>query len=236
MREIDVDLWVREIPLRFLGLEVGARMTVFRLPNGDLFVHSPVQLVDGLRAEIESLGRVAHLVAPNKFHHLFLGDWIEAFPDASLHLAPGLAEKRKDLPPASRLGDEPDAAWADVIDQVALQGFPFANEVNFFHRPSGTLVLTDIAFNIGPDSAPLTRFFFKLNGVYDRLAPTVLEKILIKDRPKFRAGLERILSWPFARVIVAHGAIKEHGGREDLVHGYKWLLGHEADHRERSLR
>ena len=228
MRELHSDVWVTEIPLRFLGLEVGARMTIFRLPGGDLFVHSPVRLNETLRSEVDALGRVAHLVAPNKFHHLFLSDWIDAYPDAQLHLAPGLAEKRKDLPAAKTLGDEPDAAWAGILDQVALQGFPFANEVDFFHRPSQTLVLTDIAFNIGPEAAPLTRLFFKLNGVYDRVAPTILEKLLIKDRPAFRAGLETILSWPFERVIVAHGAVKEKGGREELARGYDWLLERQA--------
>ena len=224
MRELHSDLWVTESPLRFLGLEVGARMTVIRLPNGDLFLHSPVRLDDRLRREVEALGRVAFLVAPNKLHHLFLGDWIEAFPDAALYLAPGLAEKRKDLQAKGTLGNAPEPAWADVLDQVALDGFSFANEVAFFHGPSQTLILTDTAFNVGPDAAPGTRLFFKAAGVYDRLSPTVLEKMLIRDRPAFRVGLERILSWPFERVIVSHGAVKESGGRDELMQGYGWLL------------
>lgn len=224
MRELHSDLWVTDTPLRFLGLEVGTRMTTIRLSNGELLLHSPVRFDDGLRREIESLGRVAHLVAPNKLHHLFLEDWITAFPNASLHLAPGLDAKRKDLRAKSILGDVPEPAWADVLDQVALEGFSFANEVVFFHRPSQTLILTDIAFNVGPEAAPATRFFFKLNGIFDRLSPTVLEKLLIRDRAAFRAGLEQILEWPFERVIVTHGAVKESGGREQLRQGYAWLL------------
>ena len=225
MRELDSDLWVTEAPLRFLGLEVGARMTVVRLPNGDLFLHSPIALDEALRAEIDALGRVAFLVAPNKLHHLFLGDWVDAYPDADLYLAPGLDAKRKDLSAKGVLGDAPEPGWSEVLDQVALQGFSFANEVVFFHRPSRTVILTDIAFNVGPESATLTRAFFKMNGVYEKLSPTVLEKILIRDRAAFRIGLERILEWPFERVIVSHGAVKETGGREDLTKGYGWLLG-----------
>jgi hypothetical protein len=37
--------------------------------------------------------------------------------------------------------------------------------------------------------------------------------------------LERILEWPFERVVVAHGEVSETGGREELVRGYSWLLG-----------
>jgi len=228
MRELHADLWVTETPLRFLGLEVGTRMTTIRLPNGDLLLHSPVRLDEELRRKIQALGRVAYLIAPNKLHHLFLDDWITAFPDAALHLAPGLDSKRKDLLPAGILGDTPDPAWAEVLDQVALQGFSFANEVVFFHKPSRTLILTDTAFNVGPEAVPATRFFFKLNGVYDRVSPTILEKMLIRDRTAFRAGMERILAWPFERIIVGHGAVKESGGREELTRGYDWLLDRPA--------
>ncbi|MEM9174195.1 MAG: DUF4336 domain-containing protein [Myxococcota bacterium] len=224
MRELHADLWVDESPLRFLGLEVGARMTVVRLPNGELLLHSPIRLDADLRAEVEGLGPVAYLVAPNKLHHLFLDDWIAAFPDAALYLAPGLAEKRTDLAPTGVLGDAAEPAWAEVLDQVALGGFSFANEVVFFHRPSQTLILTDTAFNVGPEGAPLTRAFFKLAGVYGTLSPTLVEKLLIRNRDAFRAGLERVLSWPFERVVVSHGAVKEKGGREELLRGYAWLL------------
>ncbi len=224
MQRLDSDLWVTEAPLRFLGLEVGARMTVVRLPNGDLVLHSPIALTEARRSEVEALGRVAFLIAPNKLHHLFVGDWQRAFPEAEVWVAPGLEEKRSDLEVRGVLGDAPEPAWAEVLDQIALEGFSFANEVVFFHRPSGTLILTDIAFNVGPEGAPLTRLFFKLNRVYGRLSPTVLEKILIRDRAAFRAGLERALDWPFERVIVSHGAVKEKGGRAELERGYGWLL------------
>ena len=148
---------------------------------------------------------------------------LERYLQAGQH-APGLDAKRKDLRATSTLGDAPDPAWTDVLDQVALEGFSFANEVVFFHRPSQTLILTDIAFNVGPEAATTTRFFFKLNGIFDRLSPTVLEKLLIRDRAAFRAGLKQILEWPFERVIVTHGAVKESGGREQLRQGYAWLL------------
>ena len=81
------------------------------------------------------------------------------------------------------------------------------------------------AFNIGPNSPLLTRLVFRLAGVYGRLTPTILERILVRDRAAFRRSLETILDWPFERVIVAHGDILETGGREQFVRGYGWVLG-----------
>lgn len=225
MRQLDEDLWISDAPLRFAGLEVGARMTVVRLPDGRLLLHSPIAASDALVREVEALGPVAFLVAPNRLHHLFVGDWQRAFPEAALYVAPGLDAKRPDLATDGVLGDAPEPGWQDALDQVLLRGFPFANEVVFFHRPSATLIATDLAFNVGPGAAPATRLAFRLFGTYGQLAPTLLERILVRDRPAFRASLERILAWPFERVVVAHGEVCERGGREALERGYAWVLG-----------
>ena len=225
MQQLDTDVWIADSPLRFLGLEVGARMTVLRLPGPKLLLHSPVAPSKELAREVEALGPVAYLVAPNRFHHLFVGDWQQAFPEARVYVAPGLDAKRPDLEIAGVLGDAPEPEWAAELDQVLVGGFPLANEVVFFHRPSRTLVLTDIAFNIGPGSPLPTRVVFRLAQGYGSLTPSLLERLLARDRPAFRRSLERILEWPFERVVVSHGDVVESGGREQLERGYAWLLG-----------
>ena len=225
MQQLHSDLWVAESPLRFLGLEVGARMTVVRLPGPKLLLHSPIAATPELVRDVAALGPVGYLVAPNRLHHLFVDEWQRACPDASLYVAPGLDTKRADLAIAGVLNDGPQPEWEEALDQVLLNGFPFANEVVFFHRPSATLIATDLAFNVGPSSPPLTRFAFRFTGSYDQLAPTLLERLLIRDRVAFRDAFERILEWPFERIVVAHGEVSEKGGREELVRGYSWLLG-----------
>jgi len=225
MRQLDSDLWIADAPLRFLGLEVGTRMTVIRLPDSRLLLHSPIPTAPELVGEVKALGPVAYLVAPNRFHHLFVGAWQRACPDAELHVAPGLEKKRPDLAPAGILGDEPQPGWKEVLDQVCVRGMPLLNDVAFFHRPSATLLLTDLAFHIGPCSAPMTRLAFRLAGAYGRLTPTILERLLLRDREAFRRSLEQILEWPFERVVVAHGEVCERDAREQLARGYAWALG-----------
>ena len=224
LRSLAADLWVAESPLRFLGLEVGARMTVMRLADSRLLVHSPIAATAELVSEVRALGPLAHLVAPNRLHHLFVGEWQRAFPEASLWVAPGLERKRPDLAIAGVLGDAPEGGWAESVDQVLVAGMPWTNEIAFFHRPSATLVASDLAFNLGAEAPPLTRLAMRVSGAYGRLAPTFLERFLVRDQAAFRRALERIFAWPFERVVVAHGAVSDRGGKEELARGYAWAL------------
>jgi hypothetical protein len=223
LRELASDLWVTERPLRFAGLEIGTRMTVIGLPGRSLFLHSPVSLDPELRKELESRGSVRYVVAPNRFHHLSVGDYAQAFPDVRIFAAPGLEQKRPDLCFDAVLGDEAPEAWRGEIEQRVFRGLPMTNEVVFFHRRSRTLVLTDLAFNFGEESPGLTRFAMRLAGGYGRFGPTLLERLLIRDRVAARSSLDRILEWDFDRVVVTHGSVLESGGREALSAGYAWL-------------
>jgi hypothetical protein len=111
------NLWVAARPLKLIVGNVGTRMTVIRLADGTLFLHSPVQLDTDTRAALDAVGPVRWVVAPNKVHHLFVADYLTAYTDARAYGAPGLAEKRKDLRFEAVLSDQGPAAWRDEIDQ-----------------------------------------------------------------------------------------------------------------------
>jgi hypothetical protein len=224
LRALDRDLWVADRPQRFYGLEVGTRMTVMRLADGRLLLHSPVALTPELRRELDALGRVSFAVAPNRVHHLYAGDVALAYPGAQLWVAPGLDRKRPDLVYVDVLGDEAPAPWKGQVDQVFFRGRPYENEVVFCHRASRTLLLCDLAFNFGPGTAAPTRLLMRLLRSYGRFGPSTLDPLLIRDRHAARESLERILRWDFDRVVVAHGDVLESGGREALRQGYAWLL------------
>jgi hypothetical protein len=218
------DLWIAERRQRFYGLEVGTRMTVMRLADGSLLLHSAVALTPELRRELDALGRVRYVVAPNRVHHLHAGEVAQAYPGAQLWIAPGLERKRPDLVYVAILGDEAPAPWKGEVDQVFFRGRPYENEVVFFHRASRTLILCDLAFNFGPRSDAPTRWLMRLLRSYGSFGPSKLDPLLIRDRAAARESLERILAWDFDRVIVAHGEVLASGGREALRRGYGWLL------------
>src|SRR5690349_24060746 len=90
-------VWLHAHPVSFIGLHLTTTMAVLALPGGALLVYSPVALTPEGRAEIEALGRVAHLYAPNVHHVRWLGDWAAAFPEARVHAPAELCKKRPDL-------------------------------------------------------------------------------------------------------------------------------------------
>lgn len=224
MRQLDVDLWVVKRRQRFLGLEVGTRMTVIRLADGSLLLHSPVSLDSELRAELDARGPVRFAVAPNRLHHLYAGEVVRAYPQARLWAGPGVDEKRPDLEIAGVLDDEAPPEWRDQVDQTFFRGRPYENEVVFLHRASRTLILCDLAFNFGPQLPLATRLVARVLGSYRRFGPSRFDPLLIRDRAAARSSLERILAWDFDRVILAHGDVVERGGRAALREGYAWLL------------
>src|SRR5258706_12966354 len=97
MRALDAELWTAEQPLRFFGFEVGARMTVARLADGGLWVHSPIDPTGEVRAAVDALGPVRHVVAPNPWHHLFVRPWRESYPQAAAWASPRLPGERPDV-------------------------------------------------------------------------------------------------------------------------------------------
>jgi hypothetical protein len=222
LRALADERWVAEMPLRFWGVEIGARTTVVRLAGG-FWVHSPIRLAALGRDALDALGKVRWIVAPNTHHHLFLTEWAAAYPGARLYAAPGLARKRSELRFHEELADDPPAEWAGAFDQHVFRGAPLFREAAFFHRATRTLILADLAFHIGPSSAPLTRALARAVGLYRKLGWSWVERgWLVNDRAAARESVARILSWNFERVIVAHGEVLEHGGREAFRAGWAW--------------
>src|SRR5258708_12228705 len=93
------NLWVVDQPDFGSGpaKRIGTRMTVIRLANGGLFLHSPTKLDDETRQALDALGEVRAVVAPSRAHHLFVGDYVKTWPAAKLYGPPGLVGAIKDF-------------------------------------------------------------------------------------------------------------------------------------------
>jgi hypothetical protein len=228
MREFGRDIWIADGPeVAVAGFHYPTRMAVIRLADGGLFVWSPIQLSDELRAVVDSLGRVAHIVAPNSLHHLFLAEWQRAYPGARLYAAPGLRKKRRDLAFDAELGDAPTADWVGEIDQVAMRGNLITTEIVFFHRASGTLLFTDLLQQIAADRLTGWRAVVARLDLMTEPEPSVPRKFRLAfvGRRKASAALERILGWPVDKVLMAHGTPVERDASAFLRRAFGWLVG-----------
>ena len=116
-------------------------------------------LADRLKAEIEAHGPIRHLVAPNIAHWSFLAEWQRQCPDAVTWAPPGLRERANVKASDVRLDrDLPSASppeWAQDFEQAIIPGAAGFREVTFFHRPSRTLLLTDLVVNLEAGKLPL---------------------------------------------------------------------------------
>ncbi|BAZ27470.1 hypothetical protein NIES4073_83890 [Kalymmatonema gypsitolerans NIES-4073] len=231
LREIDNNIWVAEQPLKYWGLEVGTRMTVIGLTTGKLIVISPIQSDKTTIKQLNEIGNVAYIIAPNLYHHLFVYDFKSIHQEAQLWVVPGLVSKRPELSFDKVITNEEGSILEQVyyslfdgFKVLDLSGASIVNEFVFFHEKSRTLIVTDIAFNFDETFSLKTRFAAQILGSYKVLSPSRLDKLAITDKEKVKKSVEKILGWDFDRVIMAHGSIIETNGKQKLKQGYEWVL------------
>ena len=182
------------------------RAVVIRLNDGSLFILSPIQLTPEIRANIAPLGVVKYLVSPNHLHHLYLGDWSQAYPDARLYASPRLAPKRKDLTFYKTLStDMPEPEWAGQIEQCIFgSGNGWFDEIVFFHRASRTIIFTDLVMDFDPATfSSISRVTTRWNQMYQH-TPRGVQFAHIFDRASLRNSLKTIRDWEPEQAIVAH--------------------------------
>jgi hypothetical protein len=220
------EIWLSDGPATAVaGFRYPTRMAIVRLSDGALFIWSPTALSDELRTALNALGDVRYLIAPNSLHHLFLGEWRDAYPAARLYAAPGLRQRRKDLEFDGDLEDTPPGEWSEEIDQVVMRGNLITTEVVFFHRKSRTAIFTDLIQHFSPTWFTGWRTVVARLDLMTAAQPEVPRKFRtgFVNRRLARAALRQILAWPTERVVMAHAAPVETDGRAFIGRAFRWL-------------
>jgi len=170
------------------GVDVGCRQTVIELPSSssgsgkpDLFVHSPVGLDGPMLKAMEELGTVRYVCTPNYEHVKFASVWYQNYKaTADMWGCPGLSERmpeiqwKGEIPVGYRpknwkgkiTSTDPDGIWdTDTLQPLHIDveknpftGRPFFNEVIFWHKPSKTLLTTDLFWNYPASGTPNSEF------------------------------------------------------------------------------
>lgn len=214
-------LWHATQPLRFGPLQISTRMTVVRLSDGCLWVHSPITPTPELVDALNRLGSVRYVVAPNKSHHLFFLPFLGAMPSAQGFITAGLAAKRPDL---GRFAHIPlDAPWRSDLQAYRIDGLPILDETVWFHPQTGTLILTDLLFCFSPAHRGLNGLVTRILGVRGVLAMSRTMKMAVRDKQALAASVAPLRALPVQRVILAHDQIIEQQARTQLVQAFAWL-------------
>ncbi|HEX7861925.1 MAG TPA: DUF4336 domain-containing protein [Verrucomicrobiae bacterium] len=205
LKQVVENVWEANAPLKLPGLRMDHRLTVLRLHNGELVVHSPIEFSAPLHKALLEVGRPKWFIAPSRFHDMFWPNWFRAFPNARFVAAPGVREDHPDLPFTDVLAGGANY-WEDELVLLPIGGMPKINEVALLHPASRSLLIADLIFNLDAAAQNLLgRLFLKANGIFQTAGISRIFRSYIKDRAAFVDSIDEIQSHSFERIILGHG-------------------------------
>lgn len=232
--EFSEGVWIIDGPtVRDMGARFPTRMTITRLSDRSLWVSSPVPLPPNVINEIDSLGKIKYLVAGTPRHLWRLTSWHTLYPSAQLWVSPQAAGKHKkfavvgdsDLKFTGILSDDPPKDWRDDFEQVVFQGSNLIQEMIFYHKRSHTLIMDDLIQNYPKiKGRPLHNGLVRILGVSypDGGVPFDI-RMSFRNRDLARKALEKVLSWDFNKLVLAHGVCVEKEAKDFFRRAFRWL-------------
>lgn len=222
------NIWTVEGPIVWdMGLEFPTRMTVVKLSDGSVWVSSPVPVPFETLKRINELGNIRYLIAATPRHIWRLDSWHTLFPEAQLWIAryTAVTLKKGDLPITGILSDTPPAAWAADMEQLVFKGNPLLSEVLFYHKQARTVLLDDLIQSNPPlEGRTFRNAVFKLAGGLAPQAGVGRDmRLTFFDRDLARQSLQRLLSWDFDKLIIAHGACIDSDAKQYIEKAFRWL-------------
>jgi hypothetical protein len=232
LKPVTNGVWIVDSgPMTAMGfVQLPIRMTVLRLYDGSLMLHSPTRFTATLKQELEQVGLIAHLVAPNSAHWMFVKEWQDRCPAVRTWAAPGLYRRgqvrRMGVHIDHEMQDGALAHWPGEIDRVLIEGVGFA-EVALFVKHAKLVVLTDLVLNLEASKLPpALRPVAGLAGVLapDGKAPLYLRALIKLKRTQARRAAKRLVAYKPDLTIFTHGRWFDSGAEEKLRKSLAWLL------------
>jgi hypothetical protein len=198
-------IWITERPVWFQGVKLRSRMTVVKLSDGKLWIHSAGEPTAELCAELDRLGEVGWVVVPNRYHHIHAPAMKARYPGARV-IGPASAKLRNE-----ELGIDvaiDDAKLASLIPDmtgVALRGVPFLDETLFFHTKTRTLIGTDVMMCGCAKDHWTWRWASRVWRQYERYkVPPDVWWNTRHGGPLVRESIDELAKLPVERILVAH--------------------------------
>lgn len=231
LKSIAPNIWIADGGrIKFYRVPFPTRMTVVRLSTGDMWIHSPIEISNRLSEQVESLGPVRYLVAPNWIHYASIPAWQQRFPEADTFVSPGVVQRAANqgmqLRYDQELSNTPPAVWAEEFDQ-RLADSGIHRELIFFHRASRSLILTDLIENFESNKVPWwMRPLIRLGGVCDPdgKMPRDMATSFMRHPQHIRSLVADMIAWAPERVVLAHGRWYKENGTAELRRAFRRYL------------
>lgn len=212
LENIAEGMFTFKYPITEAGLRYMSTMTIIKLNGGGLWVHSPAEPKEELIEEMHSLGSVRFLVTPNNIHTNWSVQTKKFFPDAIHCASSRLMNKRSDLSIDIELNK---VKWPTDIDQVFIKGIGILDETVFLHKPSGSLIVTDLCYNWDArDINWIWRGYLNLVSGWKPLSSMNVFLDNVDDEKALQSSLKQVLDWDFDQVHLCHTRPVLKGGKE----------------------
>jgi hypothetical protein len=201
-RQLADEVALISFPWRVLGIDFRRNVTLLRLADGRVVVHSTAPFTQQDIVAIRRFGEPSWLVEATLMHDTFAKEGRKALQNIP-YLAPaGFSEatgvRTESLSPLPQ-------EWDGEIDVLRIDGARM-NEHALFHRRSRTLVLADLFFSFPQEASGWPRFFVRHVMRLPRLfgISAVYRLFVIRDKEAFAHSMRALLALDFERLVVAH--------------------------------
>jgi hypothetical protein len=224
------EVWIVDSgPISAMGLKLPVRMTVIRLQDQTLLLHSLTHYTPELGRALEALGTVRHLIAPTVAHWKFLKDWQNAYPEATSWAVPALRGRAQVRKSGVRidvdLGESAPPAWEHEIEQALVRGGAGFEEAWFFHKASRTLLLADLVENLQPSKlTPGTAAAMRVTGATSATTGLHVRAALGLGGQGAKDAIGAMLDKEPERVIFAHGDMFTQDAAAKLRRAFGWAM------------
>ncbi|KAG1769346.1 hypothetical protein EDD22DRAFT_948953 [Suillus occidentalis] len=220
IREVAKDVWIFSRPFARLGIfPMGGRSTAIKLRQGGVWVLASTPLTQDTRNKIDELGEVKYIIGADAVHHLFLGEFKRAYPNAKLIGVEDAIKNMSDKslqfdglwgrdPPGTNYGFE------DEIKHCYFSGFR-NKDVAFLHMPSKSLIEADLLLNLPANE----QYSKSSSSAHGNIKPdSWIQRAIIKgitiNAEAMRRDATTVANWDFDRIIPCHGDVIETDGNK----------------------
>ncbi len=206
IRALDENVWMVSGEIPGVPMALRRTMTVIRLSDGRLVLHSVIALAPTAMTQLEAWGEPAFVVVPSGYHRIDASAYKKRYPRAVV-VCPPKGRKRVAQRVAVDGGFEllpKDAALEAQLLDGAHEGVLIA--LSGDERTRATLVFNDVFFNQAPLPGITGTVYGWLGSTGEPKVPPVARWFLVDDRAALRAHLERLSRRPdLARIVPGHG-------------------------------
>jgi len=164
-----------------------------------ILIISPSLLDDETMAFLKQSNKKVSFIAPNNFHNIYLSSMQILFPEAMFY-----GPKRSAKQSGVKLLPTSELHTNDFV-LIEINGCDILSETCFFHKPTKTLYVADLFFNMHHKMNLPMKLMMKFVGGYHQLNTSRTVRMGIKDKKQFLKSIEQLLTLDVEKAIPCHG-------------------------------